>query len=89
MNPNFDDVIETVSPMTSTKTILGRPRYVGRDKIAVLKEEKSLILVGTNPARRDFLTDYLNQICRRRESAAVICVQPPHPETIQEFEAAE
>ena len=87
MNPNFDDVIETVSPMTSTKTILGRPRYVGRDKIAVLKEEKSLILVGTNPARRDFLTDYLNQICRRRESAAVICVQPPHSETIQEFEA--
>lgn len=87
MNPNFDDVIETVSPMTSTKTILGRPRYVGRDKIAVLKEEKNLILVGTNPARRDFFTDYLNQICRRRESAAVICVQPPHPETIQEFEA--
>ena len=87
MNPNFDDVIETVSPMTSTKTILGRPRYVGHDKIAVLKEEKSLILVGTNPARRDFLTDYLNQICRRRESAAVICVQPPYPETIQEFEA--
>ena len=88
MNPNFDDVIETVSPMTSTKTILGRPRYVGHDKIAVLKEEKSLILVGTNPARRDFFTDYLNQICRRRESAAVICVQPPHSETIQEFEAA-